>query len=469
MRVAVKPVITTSVALVGASVLAVAPLEPPAPATARVVEQDVSLTASSLAYVPINAIEQVFSAPANMVAALDRLATALAISGSWNESHPNNVWGWDPANPDMLREAVNVLVPFPSFSQPWGEHLNWWAAANLPMYEGCAYECEDLPGMLDLMFKVPMSEFYDEDGYTFPTVINPIDGQETEWSEQQVILDPAEPIKSVWASLTAEPTGIQTVTWWEVVTAVANFSAALQITGHLPDWIAVREIETFFKHFLREPEEDVAPEADETSETPAEANAMLVASSVGLSPVAAPSDVAPVAEDADEAAGGESAAAADQRESSIVAKATDELKKKFESAPIVADVIDEASEDVVSEDVTEDSTAEADADEAATEEASAEEDADEAGTEEDADEAADESAEADADAESDSSTTGGKHRKDDDSSSGSSQGATSSSSDSSDTKDSDSGDSKGSDSKGSDSGGSKGSDSKGSDSGGSDD
>ena len=459
MRVAVKPVITTSVALVGASVLAVAPLEPPAPATARVVEQDVSLTASSLAYVPINAIEQVFSAPANMVAALDRLATALAISGSWNESHPNNVWGWDPANPDMLREAVNVLVPFPSFSQPWGEHLNWWAAANLPMYEGCAYECEDLPGMLDLMFKVPMSEFYDEDGYTFPTVINPIDGQETEWSEQQVILDPAEPIKSVWASLTAEPTGIQTVTWWEVVTAVANFSAALQITGHLPDWIAVREIETFFKHFLREPEEDVAPE-DEESETPAEANAMLVASSVGLSPVAAPGDVAPVA-DAGETAGGEAAAAADQGEPSIVAKATDELKKKFESAPIVADVIDEASEAVASEDVTEGSATEEAVTEEDADEAATEEDADEAGAEEDADEAVDESAEADADAEADSPSSGGKHRKDD--SSGSSQGATSSSTDSSDSKGGGSGDS---DSKGGDSGGS---DSKGSDSGGSDD
>ena len=324
------------------------------------------------------------------------------------------------------------------------------------MYEGCAYECEDLPGMLDLMFKVPMSEFYDEDGYTFPTVINPIDGQETEWSEQQVILDPAEPIKSVWASLTAEPTGIQTVTWWEVVTAVANFSAALQITGHLPDWIAVREIETFFKHFLREPEEDVAPE-DEESETPAEANAMLVASSVGLSPVAAPGDVAPVAEDADETAGGEAAAAADQGEPSIVAKATDELKKKFESAPIVADVIDEASEAVTSEDVTEDSVTEADADEAATEEAVTEEDADEAVTD-DADEAVD-SAEADADAEADSPTSGGKHRKDDDSSSGSSQSATNSSTDSSDSKDSDSSDSKGGDS----------SDSKGGDSGGSDD
>lgn len=443
MRVAVKPVITTSVALVGASVLAVAPLEPPAPATSRVVDQDVSLTAASLAYVPINAIEQVFSAPANMVAALDRLATALAISGSWNDSHPNNVWGWDPANPAMLREAINVLVPFPSFSEPWGKHLNWWAAANLPMYEGCAYECEDLPGMLDLMFKVPMSDFYDEDGYTFPTVINPIDGQETEWSEQQVILDPAEPIKSVWASLTAEPTGIQTVTWWEVVTAVANFSAALQITGHLPDWIAVREIETFFKHFLREPEpvEEVGPSEDEESASLPEANALLAARSVSLSPVAAPSEVAPLQGDAEEAAGGETAAAADQDETSIVAKATDELKKKFESAPTVADVIDE-----VSEDVTQDSATEADADEAATEVAATEEDADEAGAEEDADEAVDESAEADADA--DSSTSGGKHRKDDDS--GSAQGATSSSSGSSDGGDSKGGDSGGS----SDSGGS---------------
>ncbi len=303
MRVAVKPVITTSVALVGASVIAVAPVEPPAP-NIRVVESDVALTASSLAYVPINMIEQALSAPANMVAALDRLATALAISGSWNDSHPNNVWGWDPANPAMFREMINTMVPFPAFSEPWGRHLNWWATANLPMYEGCAYECPDLPGMLDRMFTVPMSEFYDEDGYTFPVVINPIDGVETEWSGQTVKLDPAEPMLSVWDSWTSEPTGIKTTTWWEAVTAIANFGAALQITGHLPDWVAVREIEAFVKHFLR-------PPAEEEIETPSGASELALVSdsavagdttAFSLSPVpAAYEAVAGVAETADDA------------------------------------------------------------------------------------------------------------------------------------------------------------------------
>lgn len=407
VRVAVKPVIRTGVALVGASILAFAPLEPPVPATARVVEQDISPTASSLAYVPINAIEQVFSAPANMVTALDRLATAMAISGSWNESHPNNVWGWDPANPAMLREAVNVLVPFPAFSEPWGRHLDWWAAANLPMYAGCAYECEDLPGMLDLMFKVPMSEFYDEDGYTFPTVVNPIDGQETEWSEQQVILDPAEPIKSVWASLTAEPTGIQTVTWWEVVTAVANFGAALQITGHLPDWVAVREIERFVKLFLLEPEEDVTPSVVEDDRRSLPETTALMASIESLTPSPAPTEIEPAPEQTP-------AAGAAEAEAPVVAKLTDELKKKFEAAPVVEDLADveedgaEATEETPSVDdtVTDDETA---------------------------DETADDDADTGSDADTDSidtTTSGGKHRKADDSDSGSSSDSKDSSSDS---------------------------------------
>ena len=73
MRVAVKPVITTSVALVGASVIAVTPIQAPAP-TVRAIESDVSLSASSVAYVPVNMIQQALSAPANMVASLDRLA-----------------------------------------------------------------------------------------------------------------------------------------------------------------------------------------------------------------------------------------------------------------------------------------------------------------------------------------------------------------------------------------------------------
>lgn len=264
MRVAVKPVVTTGVALVGASVIAVSPISPSTPAL-RVVESDVSLTAS-VAYVPINMIEQMLSAPANMVAAVDRLATALAISGSWNENQPNNQWGWDEANPAMLMESINALIPFPAFSEPWGRHVNWWVTANLPMHEGCNFDCPDLPGMLGKMFKVPMSEFYSDEGYTFPVVRTPVNGVETPWSQQTVKLDPAEPLRSVWDSWTAEPTGIETTTLWETVTAFANLAAALQITGHMPDWVAVREIERFFKAFLRPPAEE---ETGDEQEDPA--------------------------------------------------------------------------------------------------------------------------------------------------------------------------------------------------------
>lgn len=409
MRVAVKPVITTGVALVGASVIAVAPVEPPAQSTARVVEQDVSLTASSLAYVPINMIEQVFSAPANMVAALDRLATALAISGSWNDSHPNNVWGWDPANPAMFREMINTLIPFPAFSEPWGTHVDWWVAANMPMHAGCAYECEDLAGMLDKMFKVPMSEFYSEDGYTFPTVINPIDGVETEWSEETIRLDPAEPIRSVWASLTAEPTGIKTVTWYEIVTAIANFGAALQITGHLPDWVAVREIERFFKHFLPAPDEDVEESvtddrisllAEEPEVVADEPEAVDLSPAAGLR--ALDSVVAPADESLD-ASTTETPAA----QVSIVEKATDALKKKFESVQV------EETTDALSDEDDADSAEE----QSAEDEADADEDVKDATDDatEDAEEAADDEDVKDRSEVDTSTSTGGKHRKSDDS------------------------------------------------------
>ncbi|MDA2893493.1 hypothetical protein PDG61_21435 [Mycolicibacterium sp. BiH015] len=360
MRVAVKPVITTSVALVGASVIAVTPIQAPPAPTVRVLESEVSLSASSVAYVPVNMIQQALSAPANMVAALDRLAAAMVISGSWNENHANNQWGWDEANPAMLRETINTLIPFPAFSEPWGRHLNWWATANLPMYEGCNYDCPDLPGMLDRMFKVPMSEFYDEDGYTFPEVRTPFNGEETPWSKQTVKLDPAEPLKSVWDSLTAEPTGIKTTTWWEMVTAVANFSAAMQVTGHLPDWIAVREIETFVKLFLRPPADDEAEEL----ETPSEAAGLaLVADATpteavlgGPSPASELRSFAThAADDTDvvdvEEAGAETAeaedsdteAAVESSTTSIVDSATNFLRGKFaRSQEDSADGADEA-------------------------------------------------------------------------------------------------------------------------------
>ncbi|MBB2992615.1 putative membrane protein YgcG [Mycolicibacterium iranicum] len=398
MRVAVKPVITTSVALVGASVIAVTPIQASTP-TLRAVESDVSLSASSLAYVPINMIEQALSAPANMVAAMDRLAAALVISGSWNENHANNQWGWDEANPAMLMEFINMAVPFPAFSEPWGRHLNWWATANLPMHEGCNYDCPDLAGMLDKMFKVPMSAFYSEEGYTFPVVKTPFNGEPTPWSEQNVKLDPAEPMKSLWDSWTAEPTGIKTTTWWEVVTAVANLSAALQITGHMPDWIAVREIETFFKHFLKPPAEEAeTPSGDavDTSELALVSTASVADEDalVGLSPAPQVRALRTAAAEESTVEGGVEAPASDaapQDETSGV----DETVSEETSAP--ASIVETATNVLKDKfaSVQQDAT---DTDVDATEEAESNEAADDAGS----------------DAAAEDSTTGGKHRKSDD-------------------------------------------------------
>lgn len=368
MRVAVKPVISTGVALVGASVIAVTPISPSTQSTPalRAVESDVALSAS-VAYVPINMVEQMLSAPANMVAAVDRLATALAISGSWNENQPNNQWGWDEANPAMLMETINALIPFPAFSEPWGRHVNWWVTANLPMHEGCNFDCPDLPGMLAKMFKVPMSEFYSDEGYTFPVVRTPVNGVETPWSQQNVKLDPAEPLRSVWESWTAEPTGIKTTTWWETVTAFANLAAALQITGHMPDWVAVREIERFFKAFLRPPAED---DTGGEQEDPAGGGTALEVTEPELALVSAAtvpverelvSVTAVPGDDTDSDTDADSGTDADSEDGSapapsaetVVDSATSALKRKF---ALVSDPADAESDDEAEADADDDAS-----------------------------------------------------------------------------------------------------------------
>jgi hypothetical protein len=259
MHASVRSYATAGVALVGAGVIAVTPIAPPP--DIRIANPAVRLAAASVANVPVNLIQAVANIPATEIQALQQLADALVVSGSWNESHPNNVWGWDPANPEMFKATVNALVPVPALSGPLGEHLNWWVAANSPMYAGCAFECPDPIGMLSVMFTVGPWEFYDADGYTFGPVINPIDGQPTEWSGQTVKLDPLEPVSSVIEYLFEEPSGFEPVSAGEFITALANLAAALQITGHLPTWIAVRETETFLKSFFPAPVTSIrAPE-----------------------------------------------------------------------------------------------------------------------------------------------------------------------------------------------------------------
>ena len=263
MHASLRPYATAGVALVGAGVIAVTPIAPPLPSEARVASPEVTLAAASIFNIPANLINAFLNMPSASIADMNRFSAAMEASGSWSESTPGNVWGWDPPNPEMLKGFVGMLMPFPALSHPLGEHLNWWAAANLPMHPGCAFECPDLAGMLNSMFRVPPWAFWDEDGYTFGEVINPVDGQPTEWSGQTVKLDPWEPVKSVINYLLADPVAPVFPTMYEVITAVANLASSLQTTGHLPDWIAVREIETFFKYFFPAPvaESEVETEA----------------------------------------------------------------------------------------------------------------------------------------------------------------------------------------------------------------
>lgn len=374
-----RPYATAGVALVGASVVAITPIAP-TPPDIRVANDDVTMAAASIFNIPANLINAFLSMPAASIAGMNRFSQAMENSGSWHESSAGNVWGWDKENPEMLKGFVAMLMPFPALSIPLGEHMNWWAAANLPMHEGCAYECPEIVGMLNSMFRVPPWEFWDEDGYTFGEVISPYDGVPTSWSGQTVKLDPWEPIKSVIDYLLADPVAPVFPTMYEVITAVANLASSLQTTGHLPDWIAVREIEKFFKYFFPAPEEEesVAPEATLLAAQVPETARTLTLDVSTLSPIVESPSLTTVEDDADttEAVGAE-------------------------ALSITADSLDAALEPVVPTDIV---AAPVETVESVVEAVTPGEDVD-------ADAAAGDATESEADSDDPTEESGGKHRK----------------------------------------------------------
>lgn len=228
---ALNEFVRAGVTLVSAGAIVAAPLTPvpePPPPDLRVVSSEVSLTASSIANIPLNLFYAIANIPANLVQGLNSWADALEAGGSWWLKTPTNVWGWDPANPPMIQAAVNVLVPFPVISgsgglpdgitpngmgpqgagpsepitaensilggkaQPGtlGYLFNVLAAAQLPMHPSCGFECYDVLGALGGYFQVPPSEL--RAGYTFPEdIINPN--------------DPTGQYPPAWEGQTAEP------------------------------------------------------------------------------------------------------------------------------------------------------------------------------------------------------------------------------------------------------------------------
>lgn len=300
MRTAMRPYLTAGVALVGASVVAAAPIAPPqadfdarANTAVRTASPAVSLAANSILNVPQNLWNAFASSTAWHVEGVQLLADALASSGNWNvdSGNPNNVWGWDPANPPMLEGFVRMIAPYRPFSDSLAYQMNAWAKANLPMHPGCpAFSCPNPEQLLGVMFKVPIWQFWRPEGVTFgedqyTPEFNPVGGAPVPWFGENAQFGPSDPIKFFFEYLLRDPDDqpeefqVKRTTLYDVVSAYADLARALQVTGHLPSFIAVDEIETFVKLFVPKPA--AVPTAD-VEETPDEETSAAAAPQLKL-------------------------------------------------------------------------------------------------------------------------------------------------------------------------------------------
>lgn len=273
----VRPYMTVSVALVGASVITVAPIQPPdeesrvstdrySLAAATTTDEACSgyftdgcdiwadqsytpvaldLDSGSVWNIPANIVNAIISIPRAYINALNDLSYSLEVTGSWWVYTETNVLGYDPADPPKITALINLLIPFEALSEPLGEQVSWWAKANLPMNAGCTGTapptCEDANAILSEMFQVPIWDLIT--GYTFPELNNPVSdaesaageeidgekGDEVPWSGESVQLNPWDPVYSVVNYLLADPAENtpEAVTLTEIVETVTRLGAAL--------------------------------------------------------------------------------------------------------------------------------------------------------------------------------------------------------------------------------------------------
>lgn len=286
MPASVRPYVTAGVALVGASVISVTPIQPVTPQT-RVANDAYSLTAASvpgapidgsgdgiacsgyhtdqcdiyapqsytpitvdtkngsLLNVPANIINAIISVPRAYLDGLNDLSYALEVTGSWWVYDPVNVLGYDPADPPKITAVTNLLIPFKALSNPLGEHVSWWAKANLPMNAGCTGTapptCQDAGAILSKMFTAPIWDLIY--GYTFPALNNPVsdaegaageaipgeEGDPVPWSGAHIQINPYDPVWNVINYMLADPTTNrpEAITLKEVGESLARFGRAL--------------------------------------------------------------------------------------------------------------------------------------------------------------------------------------------------------------------------------------------------
>ncbi len=286
MPASLRPYVTAGVALVGASVISVTPIQPVTPQT-RIAYDAYSLTAASvpgapidgsgdgtacsgyhtdqcdiyapqsytpitvdtsngsLANVPANVVNAIISVPRAYLDGLNDLSYALEVTGSWWVYDPVNVLGYDPADPPKITAVTNLLIPFKALSNPLGEHVSWWAKANLPMNAGCTGTapptCQDAGAILSKMFTAPIWDLIY--GYTFPTLNNPVsdaegaageaipgsEGVPVPWSGAHIQINPYDPVWNVINYMLADPTTNrpEAITLKEVGQSLARFGKAL--------------------------------------------------------------------------------------------------------------------------------------------------------------------------------------------------------------------------------------------------
>jgi len=248
MQSALRPYVTTGIAIAGATLIAAGTVLPAQVAAtqadaARVVSMDVDLVASkSVLNVVPNLINAVLSVPMAEVNAINRFSAAMEASKSWWVYSDVNVLGWDPPNEEMTKGFVDMLLPFAPFSGPAGEATFLWFAANFPMNAGCSGlpPCPHPEDILSHMFQVAPWEFYTGDGYTFPEVINPVsenethwgqelgeDGKPAPWSEHTYLLDPNAGLKAVIDYLLSEPEDVEYPTGKELWDTTVRLTTAL--------------------------------------------------------------------------------------------------------------------------------------------------------------------------------------------------------------------------------------------------
>lgn len=191
-----------------------------------------------------NLFNAVASIPRAYLDALNDVSHSFEVTGSWWVYTPTNVLGYDPADPPKITAVTNLTIPFKALSNPLGEHVSWWAKANLPMNAGCTATapptCLDAEAILNKMFLVPIWDLIA--GYQFPELNNPVsdaegavgeeiageEGAPVPWSGAAVQLNPMDPVYSVLNYLLAPPSQNrpEPITLNEVVQALVRFGAA---------------------------------------------------------------------------------------------------------------------------------------------------------------------------------------------------------------------------------------------------